>query len=544
MKTGIDRQVMALGDEAAALAAIDAGVKGVFAYPGTPSTEIFECAEAEIEKMSDGRVTCIGANEKVAYEFALGASYKGHRAMVTMKHVGLNVAMDAFVNSALTGVQGGLVVAVADDPSMHSSQNEQDSRYLADFASIPVLEPSTPQEVYDLTIHAFDLSEKLKLPVLLRLVTRLAHARGMIIRKETAPVVDLGIPSEEESKNWVLIPAIARQKYQKLRDMFPQIVSAVESFNSFGNTDNKAAVVSSGMGTAYFYQLCRTYPELKKLGHLAIASYPLKVEILQEALDKFERIFVFEENYPFIEDRLIARSRPEKNTILGRRDGRIPIAGELTLYGMAKALEVELPVGKNSSKIEVPQRPPRFCDGCGHIDAFNAIKEAYKMAGVEQPRSFGDIGCYTLGVMPPFEGIHACVEMGASLGMALGAALTGMGPSVGIIGDSTFFHSGLPTLVTFARSKVNANFVVMDNRITAMTGQQETVATDIIPDIAKACGLKEDQIHLLTPLPKKHQENVELLTEVFKKDRPDLIIFKRECVQALRKGLYKKIDAK
>ncbi|MCP4000535.1 MAG: indolepyruvate ferredoxin oxidoreductase, partial [Gammaproteobacteria bacterium] len=195
--------------------------------------EIFEAGEKYIEKTNDGRVAEWAANEKVAYEFALGTSYAGYRTVVTMKHVGLNVAFDAFVNSAITGVQGALVVAVADDPSMHSSQNEQDTRVLADFAHLPLLEPSTPQEVYDFTLRAFELSERLKLPVIIRLVTRLAHSRGEVFTsKERLSPKSIGIPSDDEKNNWVLIPAIARSRYRDLRQKLPQIIKVASEYNS------------------------------------------------------------------------------------------------------------------------------------------------------------------------------------------------------------------------------------------------------------------------------------------------------------------------
>ncbi|MCA9521965.1 MAG: thiamine pyrophosphate-binding protein, partial [Myxococcales bacterium] len=209
------RNELALGAEAAAFAAFDAGAKAFFGYPGTPSTEAFERAEILVREAADGRVAHWAANEKVAYELALGASYTGHRVLVTMKHVGLNVAMDAFVNSAMTGVQGGLVLLVADDPGMHSSQNEQDSRYLADFANVPCLEPSTVQECYDFGREAFALSERLKLPVMLRLVTRLAHCRGPIARGVTIEPSSVGLPQGADASGWILVPASARKQYVK-----------------------------------------------------------------------------------------------------------------------------------------------------------------------------------------------------------------------------------------------------------------------------------------------------------------------------------------
>ncbi|KAA3612531.1 MAG: indolepyruvate ferredoxin oxidoreductase [Calditrichaeota bacterium] len=537
-----------LGDEALALAACDAGVKAFYGYPGTPSTEIFEAGEKYIEKTNDGRVAEWAANEKVAYEFALGTSYAGFRTVVTMKHVGLNVAFDAFVNSAITGVQGGLVVAVADDPSMHSSQNEQDTRVLADFAHIPLLEPATPQEVYDFTIQAFELSERLKLPVVLRLVTRLAHSRGEVYtaEKRLAPT-SVGIPSEEEKNNWVLIPAIARGRYRDLRDKLPNIIDAAAKYNSFSaNGRLKEGVLMAGMGIAYFEQyLSDNDIDPKKYNQLKIGAYPVDVQLLKDFVEKCDTIYVFEEDYPYLEDMIIPYAEG-KCKVHGRRDGILAIDGELNLSTVRTVLAGKKVEGKVdddllaqiSDLIEI--RPPKLCDGCGHSDAYEAITKALKNIGVDDPRIFGDIGCYTLGVQPPFNAINTCVEMGASLSMAFGAAMAGMSPAVGVIGDSTFFHSGMPTLLSAAKSNLNLNLIIMDNAIVGMTGQQVPVAADIAPTLAKATGFEEDQVHVFIPLPKKTNENIEKLEKIFKEDKPSLIVFKRKCIQAMRRKLYTK----
>lgn len=528
-------QFMVLGDEAVSHAAIDAGAKGIFGYPGTPSTEVFEAAEALVHSLDDGRTAQWAANEKVAYEMALGASYAGHRSIVTMKHVGLNVAMDPFVNSALTGVNGGLVVLVADDPGMHSSQNEQDSRYLADFAIIPCLEPSTVQEVYDFTKKAFEISEELKLPVLLRLVTRLAHSRGVIEKTDTLAPVSLGLP-EKGDKGWILMPAIARQQYKKLRDRESSIISYMDKMNGSQNSNSKGIIVA-GLGRAYFDQLCSEKKELSSLARLDITAYPFDMEKVKSFVDSCDEVYVFEENFPFIEDQAKLYA---KNTIIqGRRSNALPIDGELTPAILRKALGIEIPQSKKESSIELPGRPPKLCDGCGHIDAFKSIQEALKNIGVKDPRIFGDIGCYTLGALPPYNSIDACVDMGASLGMALGASLVDMQPVVGVIGDSTFFHSGLTSLVSLPELKSNITFVVMDNSITAMTGQQKSISIENIETIAKAMGIPESQIHTLKPLPKKYEENTKYLEDVFNHNGPDIVVFRRECIQAMRKGLYK-----
>ena len=530
-------RIMAMGNEAVAYAAIDAGVKGVFGYPGTPSTEVFESAQQIVAERSDGRRACWGANEKVAYEMALGASYAGNRSLVTMKHVGLNVAMDAFVNSAITGVHGGLVCLVADDPGMHSSQNEQDSRYLADFAMVPCLEPSTPQEAYDYTLKAYDISEKLRTPVMLRLVTRLAHARASIVKIESIPPVELGLPKDGADREWVLIPANARIQYRKLREKVPQIQTEMGEYNTMARSAPQG-VVLSGMGRAYFDQLCRTETALRDFSRFDVSAYPLESGRLEEFLGACDTIYVFEENYPFLEDHLRTRSR--KTAIHGRRDGTVPLIGELDLLKLKKALRLALPAAKEKSSISLPPRPPRLCNGCGHVDAFKAIRTALHNIGVDDPRVFGDIGCYTLGTLPPYSSIQTAVEMGASLGMALGASLVGMPHVIGLIGDSTFFHSGLTPLISLKECGGNVTFIVMDNRITAMTGQQKTVAVNIVEELAKAAGLREDQVYTLKPLPKLLEENVAVLESVFRHEGPDLVVFRRNCVEAVRKKLYEK----
>ena len=535
-----------LGDEALALAACDAGVKAFYGYPGTPSTEIFEAGEKYIKLLNDGRVAEWAANEKVAYEFALGTSYTGYRSVVTMKHVGLNVAFDAFINSAITGIQGGLIVAVADDPGMHSSQNEQDTRYLADFANLPLLEPSTPQEVYDFTIKAFALSEKLKLPVVVRLVTRLAHSRGEVsVLKTSLKPESIGIPPISEKFSWVLVPSIARVRYKELRRKMPSLYEEAKKFNSLQSFPSaKVGVITSGMGSAYFYQYKKNNNiSDEKYNHLNVKAYPLDMDLLHTLVKISDTIYVFEENYPYLEDMLIPYCN-SKCVVRGRRDQTVPVDGELNISLIRQALEnrqLDGKVDENlftkiSSLIEI--RPPKLCEGCGHRDTYQAITTALKNIGIDDPRIFGDIGCYSLGVQPPYFGIHTLVDMGASLSMAFGAALAGMTPSIGIIGDSTFFHSGMPTLLSAAKLKLNINFIIMDNAIVGMTGQQAPVASDVAPLIAKAAGFRDEQIHLFTPLPQKTEENVKQLEQIFQCDEPSLIIFKRKCIIAMQRKLY------
>ena len=526
--------IIVLGAGAASWGAIDAGVKGVFGYPGTPSTEVFEEAEAIVRSLGDGRVARWAANEKAAYEMALGASYAGARSIVTMKHVGLNVAMDPFVNSALTGVNGGLVVICADDPGMHSSQNEQDSRVLAEFALIPTLEPATVQEVYDLTKSAFELSEQYHTPVLLRLVTRLAHARGFMARGEARGIALRPIVPIKDSEGWVLVPSRARDTYKRLRDKCDPIEKAVSEFNREEGSGSTALVLS-GMGRAYALQQFGEHPELKqRFTIFHVVGYPLKEEMLSTLASRFKEIVVLEENYPHLEDKLRLVAAGTATKVHGRRDGRVALMGELTPHSVLAALGGTPPKGMAPSAMTPTPRLPRLCDGCGHRDAFKVMRSAAEAESLPALRFYGDIGCYTLGAYPPFDAIHTCVEMGASLGMAIGAALMGATPSVGIIGDSTFFHSGLPNLIALARSGANAKLVIMDNSTVAMTGQQQPVAEGIIPQLARAAGFAEDQIHQMIPLAKHHDENLKTFLQVLRHEGPDVVIFRRECIQAAR----------
>ncbi|MBF0441642.1 MAG: indolepyruvate ferredoxin oxidoreductase, partial [Oligoflexales bacterium] len=522
-----------LGAEAASHAALDSGARGIFGYPGTPSTEVFEAAAALVKQKNDGRVAVWGANEKAAFEMALGASYAGYRSIVTMKHVGLNVAMDTFTNSAMTGTNGGLVCIVADDPGMHSSQNEQDSRYLAEFALVPCLEPSTTQEVYDYTRRAFEISEQLKLPVLVKLVTRLAHSRGFIKRGESCAWSSRPMPSLTETIDWVLVPSVARKMYEKLRAKQPDTERIAGQFNKSLDGHERICVIASGMGISHYDQIAREEEGLDgRYFRLNVGAYPVKADLLTNMIDRVEKIIVFEENYPYLEDKVRSLARAGRTAIHGRRDGTIPMAGELTPLNMRKALGLSVPETKPGCKMELTPRLPRLCQGCGHIDAFNAMKEAAGRLGNPDLRFYGDIGCYTLGVYPPFGSIHTCVEMGASQGMAIGAALMGKGPSIGIMGDSTFYHSGLPNLVLLSRLNVNAKFVVLDNRAVAMTGQQKSVTLDKVEDIARALGFPNERIHTLTPLKKNHEENVKAFEAILRHDGPDVVVFKRECIQA------------
>ncbi len=534
------QHTLALGVEAAAQAAFDAGIKGAFGYPGTPSTEGFEYAEALVKQdAGGGRVAHWAANEKVAYDLALGMSYAGHRSLVTMKHVGLNVAMDAYANSALTGVQGGLVLLVADDPGMHSSQNEQDSRRLAEFAWLPCLEPSTVQEAYDFTWRAFELSEALQVPVMLRLVTRLAHCRAPFQRREVLAPTGVGLTPKARVQDWVLIPSNARRRYVDLLAKQPRLREAAAAMNRIVPGTGRRGVALAGLGRAYFGQLVLEHPELAALPRLEVAAYPVQPELEQAFLGQVDEVLVFEEDYPVLEERLGLRGRAR---VRGRLDGAVPRTGELSPRILKDALGLATPEGKAAASLELPVRAPRFCEGCGHVDAYEAIQEALRNVGAPEARVFGDIGCYTLAAQEPLAAIHAVVEMGASISMAVGASLAGQTPSVAVIGDSTFAHSGLPALLTAAEAKANVTVVVLDNRVVGMTGQQPSQALDQVERLVLGLGIPEADLQTLTPLPSRHADNVAAMEAALRHAGPSVVVFRRECIQSLRRGVLKEHD--
>lgn len=535
----MNQSTLALGVEAVGCAAFDAGIKGAFGYPGTPSTEGFEYVEAMIHAAGPDRVAQWASNEKVAFDLALGASYTGHRALVTMKHVGLNVAMDAYANAALTGVQGGLVVLVADDPGMHSSQNEQDSRKLAEFAWLPCLEPSTVQEAYDFTVRAFALSEALHVPVMVRLVTRLAHCRAPFLRQETLPPTCAGQVPGERIQDWVLIPSNARRRYVDLLAKQPRMREAAAELNRLVPGTARRGVAAAGLGRAYFTQLILEYPELAALPRLEVAAYPLDPAIEEAFLAQVDEVLVFEEDYPVLEERLGLRGRAR---VRGRLDGAVPRTGELSPRVLKDALGLGALDHRAAPALDLPVRAPRFCEGCGHVDAYEAVQEALRNIGAPEARVFGDIGCYTLAAQEPLSAIHGVVEMGASISLAVGAALAGQKPAVAVIGDSTFAHSGLPALLTAVESGADVTVVILDNRVVGMTGQQPSQALDQVERLVLGLGVPAAQLQVLTPLPSKHAENVAATEAALRGSGTSVLVFRRECIQSLRRGVLKEHD--
>jgi indolepyruvate ferredoxin oxidoreductase, alpha subunit len=519
-----------LGVEAIAQGAIDGGISGVYAYPGTPSTEITEFIQESSLAKAKGIRSKWSANEKTAYEAALGMSYAGKRSMVCMKHVGLNVAADAFVNSAITGINGGLVLTVADDPSMHSSQNEQDSRFYAKFAMIPVLEPSNQQEAYDMVREGFSLSEEFGVPVMVRITTRLAHSRAGVVRKEEIAQNPLVLPADPSQ--FVLLPAIARKRYKGLlakQNCFEK--SAITSkYNSLKiGTDKSLGIIVCGIAFNYLYE---NYKNGEcPFSVMKLSQYPVPVEMLHELEENCDEILVLEEGYPIIEEAV--KGIFKKNIkVSGRLSGALPRDGELNADLVAKALGKEVLTGAEIPEIVV-NRPPALCQGCGHQEMYTALNQV--LEPYSKGRVFSDIGCYTLGALPPYKSIYSCVDMGASVTMAKGAADAGLIPSVAVIGDSTFAHSGITGLLDAVNDGSNLLLVISDNESVSMTGGQDSSALGKIESICAGVGVHPDHIRVAVPLKKNHDDMVKMLEEEIAYDGVSVVIFRRECIQAAAK---------
>ena len=541
-----------LGDEAVALGALYAGLSGVYAYPGTPSTEITEYIQQSPFARERGVRSRWCTNEKTAMEAALGMSYAGKRALVCMKHVGMNVCADAFVNAAVTGVKGGLVVLAADDPSMHSSQNEQDSRFYGKFALVPVLEPSSQQEAYDMMADAFALSESLKLPVLMRLVTRLAHSRAAVAVGE--PLAQNALDPDSERSHWVLLPGNAKRQYASLVAKQPEILALAEgagynrmeirrsSRRMTEEGGHEGGVMSGGdraslgviaSGIAYNY-VRESAPQGLPL--LKLSQYPLPAKQIRELAAHCSRILVVEDGQPFVEEQVRALLGADY-PVCGRLTGDLPRTGELTPDCVAAALGVPCGPAFAPARNLAP-RPPQLCQGCGHRDVYTALNQV--AAEYPDARIFGDIGCYTLGALPPFRAIDSCVDMGASITMAKGAADAGVYPAIAVIGDSTFTHSGMTGLLDAVNDGSDITVIISDNLTTARTGGQDSAGTHKFEAICLALGVEREHLHVVVPLPANMPEITRILREEINYHGVSVIIPQRECIQTLGRKLRQK----
>ena len=529
-KHNIGDKVLLSGNEALARGAFEAGVTVASAYPGTPSTEI-------LEKLCtyEGVYAEWAPNEKVALEVALGASFAGARALATMKHVGLNVAADPLFTAAYTGVKGGLVVVTADDPEMHSSQNEQDNRNYAYAAKVPMLEPSDASEAKEFLKTAYRISEEFDTPVLLRTTTRVAHVKGMVtIGKAECSSATLGI--EKMPEKFVMLPAHARKRRVELEKRLARLREFAETFpeNRIEWGDKQRGFITSGVSYLYVKE---AFPEASvlKLG----MAYPFPDRMIRDFASQVQELFIVEELDPFIETHVRARGIACKGKEL------VPAMGELNSHIVRSAITGEAPAGL-FAPVQIPMRPPNLCAGCPHRGIFHAISKLKVFVA-------GDIGCYTLAALKPLSSMDSCVCMGASIGTAFGMEKAlgkdALGKIVAVIGDSTFMHSGITGLIDIVYNRGFSTVIILDNRTTGMTGHQPNPSTGMtlggdlstaidIAALCRAIGVK----HVVTIDPHQHENAEKILRQEIERPEPSVIITKAPC--ALLPEIKKKKDKK
>ena len=522
------------GNEAIARGAYEAGCRVACAYPGTPSTEILENTIAYREINSSW-----APNEKVALEVGIGASFGGGRALVAMKHVGVNVAADPLFTLSYTGVNGGLVLVTADDPEMHSSQNEQDNRNYAKFAKVPMLEPSDSQECKDFTRLGFELSEQYDTPVLLRTTTRISHSKSIVDLGER--VLDLPQPRlVKNAAKQVMLPSNARVRHPLVEERMLKLSAAgsTMALNRLELRSNSIGIITSGVCYQYVREVL---PEasILKLGMV----HPLPHELIRELAARVDRLFVVEELDPFIEEQVKAMGI----AVTGKEI--LPICGELTPERIRTAfasidIAADIPVLRepHAAAAKLLPRPPSMCPGCPHRGVFYTLNmlKAYVT---------GDIGCYTLGFLPPLSAMDTCICMGASIGMASGVTKVVSGEEqkkvVAVIGDSTFLHTGINGLMDMVYNQAPATVIILDNRITAMTGRQDNPASGFtlmnspthqvdIPLLCTSIGVKH--VRLIDPFDLEQTRKV--IIEEMNRPEPSVIITDKPCVLVKREGVF------
>ncbi|MDN5344383.1 MAG: indolepyruvate ferredoxin oxidoreductase, alpha subunit [Clostridia bacterium] len=532
--------MLLMGNEAIARGAMEAGIHVATSYPGTPASEIMATL---MRYAPETGIYCEwSVNEKVAVEIAAGASYAGARALVSMKQMGLNVAADAVMSLAYIGVQGGLVLVVADDPGPHSSQTEQDTRLFARFAGLPVLDPSCPREAYAMTKYAFALSETLNLPVIVRPTTRVSHA-CQDVEVGTIPPQS-PVPGFRKDPRWVIMPSLAARQHVWLNKQQQRAAAefAASPFNSLRQAGSIGVITS---GASYYYVTEALDRLGVQLSLLKIGTpYPLPEEPVKEFLAGLTRVLVVEEQEPVVEDQAIrlAWRHGLPVALSGKHDGHLPREGEFNVATVTAALRRFLALGQESpapalpAPPPLPTRPPLFCAGCPHRGSFYAFKQAAR--GQEVIFS-GDIGCYTLGAAPPLNAMDTCLCMGASLGLAQGLARVQPGTRlVAFIGDSTFFHAGLPPLVNAVHQQTPLVVVVLDNETTAMTGHQSHPGLASRPGermvdiarVARACGVET----ILTADPLDLEQAIAVARQALASPGPALVIFRHPCPQVAK----------
>jgi indolepyruvate ferredoxin oxidoreductase, alpha subunit len=504
------------GNEAIARGAYEYGVRAATGYPGTPSTEILENIVAYPQIYAEW-----APNEKVAVEVAEGTSFAGARTIVTMKHVGVNVAADPLFTLAYTGVNGGFMLVTADDPGMHSSQDEQDNRYYAKFMKIPLLEPSDSQEAKDFVGYALDLSEQFDTPVMLRVTTRISHSKGIVTLGERTeyPLK----PYEKNVPKYVVVPANARklrvileERLTKLADH--TITHPANRMEEVAGTN--VGVITSGISYQYAKEALHDNVSYLKLGF----SFPLPTELIAAFVAKYETVYVVEEGEPFLEEQIKALGIK----VIGKEV--LPHIGEMTPAAIRKAIlgqELLQPI----KSPEVPMRPPVLCPSCPHRGVYYVLN---KLGAIIT----GDIGCYALGVMPPLNGIDTCICMGASIGNALGfSKILPDRKVVATIGDSTFLHSGITGLMDVVYNKGIITTVILDNSITGMTGHQHNPATGYtikmeptrkvdLEAIVRACGV--EHVAVVDAYDLSAVEKA--VKEAMNSGEPSVVITRKPCV--------------
>lgn len=531
-----------MGNEAIAYGAVEAGVQVVTGYPGTPSSEIF----TTLVKLAPERgiYTEWSVNEKVALEVAAGAAYSGSRALVTMKQVGLNVASDPLMTLAYIGVKGGLVLVVADDPGPHSSQNEQDTRKFAQFAKLPVLDPSDPREAKEMVQQAFELSEKLRLPVILRPTTRVCH--GCQDVEVSEEIVTISAPAGfQKGPEWVIFPSLAAKQHVWLNQQQEQartLLSAT-AFNQRSGGNGKKGIITGGVSYRYVkeaLQILGVDLPILKIG----TPYPLPSNKVLEFVSGLEQLLVVEELEPVLEDQVIQLMWQHRQPVVvkGKQGQLVPREGELNVDkvkdSLSKFLGLTIQLREKEYTPQLPVRPPVLCAGCPHRASFYILKQA---AGQEAIFT-GDIGCYTLGNMAPLNAVDTCLCMGASITIGSGLQVIEEGKKVvAFIGDSTFFHTGIPGLINAVHNGSKITVVVLDNRTTAMTGHQShpglernaigaSVEPINIANLAVACGVK--CVKVIDPL--DVSTALSAAKEALEYNGVSLIVMRRECVSIVK----------
>ena len=530
-----------LGNEAIVRGALEAGISFATTYPGTPSSEIgdnFYRISQETDLYFEYSV-----NEKVALETAAAAAISELRTMCSMKHVGLNVAADALMTLAYVGVKGGLVVVSADDPSMHSSQNEQDNRYYAKLAGLPMLEPANSQEALEMTRAAFELSEAYKIPVLLRTTTRINHSRTPVEVGLLQPPRRTGA-FKKDPFNLVTVPMVGRRLRVELLEKIDKLGTEA-SASPFNRVEGKGGwgVVTSGVSYNYVADAVRELDMTDRVRVLKMGmTYPFADEICLDFLKGVERVLVVEELEPFLEDKLkiLAQENGLTLEIRGKGEGLLPRYYEFdpvqVKSAMARFFQLKYQPAQVEMESALPQRPPNLCAGCPHRASYYAVNKALGDAAAIYPT---DIGCYTLGILPPLEAADFLLCMGSSVSSAGGFAKAQEGPVVAFIGDSTFFHSGITGLINAVHNDHNFILVILDNGTTAMTGQQPHPGIELTPEgrqtpkvdieaVVRGCGV--DRVETVNPL--QVDKTIAVLKEMLgDKQRPGVkvVISKSPC---------------